>query len=341
VAADPSATVATFQRLLRLRRSLNVVGLSSAALAGIASQMEECSFPRGSVLLGEGDPVTSAFSLVDGEVRVSRRGTVIGRVGAGFALGSRGLLLGKPLGVEFAAETDVSALVVESGRMATILEDYFPLLHEVIRDAAHVNVDLRRRLGPFGAHPPAPAPRPFTFRTRGVVERIMFLRRAGPFQEANVGGLAELADAMRFASLEPGTVLWNAGEPADRIVIPVSGLIECLWDRPGLGPVRFQSTVGVPLGSRESVAGIPRWYRATAETKTEALELGVDELIDIFEDNFEMAMRYLEFLNRASLLWIEQKGAAEDLMDFVASQSERAKPPRSSSTSSGRMRTCP
>lgn len=315
----PSTSVGTFQRLLQLRRTAQVGTLNSAALTEIAAQMEESRLPKGTVLLREEQPVQAAFSLVEGEVSVSRGGELIGRVGPGTGLGARGLLLGAPLGVEIVAETDVLALGVDGGHMVTILEDHFELLHEVIKDAAHLNVDLRRRL----PGPPAllreTDPRLFASGQMDLRARIMFLRQTGPFAHANIGGIAELAEAMRHVTFKAGVTLWKKGDPALRILLPIKGVIGCAWNRLDGEAVRFHSTLGVPLGSRESVAGVPRWYDATAETPVEAFELTADELIDIFEDNFEMAKDYLETLSRTSLSLIKQGGAPSDLLEFVAS----------------------
>ena len=43
-----------------------------------ADNMRERAFPEGAVLAREGEPLASAYLLVQGRVRVSRRGTVLG-----------------------------------------------------------------------------------------------------------------------------------------------------------------------------------------------------------------------------------------------------------------------
>ena len=228
----PSTSVGTFQRLLQLRRTAQVGGLNSAALTEIAAQMEESRLPQGTVLLREEQPVQAAFSLLEGEVSVSRGGELIGRVGPGTGLGARGLLLGAPLGVQIVAETDVLALGLDGGHMVNILEDHFALLHEVIRDAAHLNVDLRRRL----PGPPAPRreidPRLSTSGQMDLLDRILFLRQTGPFAQANIGGIAELAEAMRHVTFKAGVTLWKIGDPAVRILLPATCTTRPLFSQP-------------------------------------------------------------------------------------------------------------
>jgi len=47
------------------------------------------------------------------------------------------------------------------------------------------------------------------------------------------------------------------------------------------------------LGSLDAVAEVPRWFNAVTETPVVALQANMQYLIDVFEDNFAMAMDYL------------------------------------------------
>jgi CRP-like cAMP-binding protein len=74
----------------------------------------------------------------------------------------------------------------------------------------------------------------------------------------------------------------------------VSGEVTCTT--PGgvprnLGP-------GTPLGSIEATAEMPRWYTAVTRTQITALNGPIDGLIDVFEDNFGMAMDYTALMAR-------------------------------------------
>jgi hypothetical protein len=55
---------------------------------------------------------------------------------------------------------------------------------------------------------------------------------------------------------------------------------------------------GTPLGSIEATAEVPRWYDAVTRTQVTALNGPNDGLIDVFEDNFGMAMDYTALMAR-------------------------------------------
>src|SRR5258705_13441271 len=88
-------TLSIFQKMLQLRRG-QTIGPSSTVSEGqlsmIADQMRDRSFEAGTVLLREGEAPFAAYSVVRGRVRVSRRGQVLGEVGAGAAVGVGGIV---------------------------------------------------------------------------------------------------------------------------------------------------------------------------------------------------------------------------------------------------------
>ena len=56
---------------------------------------------------------------------------------------------------------------------------------------------------------------------------------------------------------------------------------------------RLRRQPGHALGSLDAVAEVPRWFDAVTETPVVALQANLQYLIDVFEDNFAMAMDYL------------------------------------------------
>jgi hypothetical protein len=74
---------------------------------------------------------------------------------------------------------------------------------------------------------------------------------------------------------------------------------------------------GRPLGVLESVAGEPRWFDAVAETPGVLIEDDVERLIDLFEDNTDVALDYLAWVSRSTLELIERElGPGRDLLEF-------------------------
>jgi CRP-like cAMP-binding protein len=127
-----------------------------------------------------------------------------------------------------------------------------------------------------------------------LVERIFFMRTSAVFRSASINALAELSRAMTEVRAEPGTTLWNAGDHAGWVSLIVSGEVTCTT--PGGLPQRLGP--GTPLGSLEATAERPRWYSAVAHTQVTALNGPISGLVDVFEDNFAMAMDYTALMAR-------------------------------------------
>jgi CRP-like cAMP-binding protein len=321
---DPALSI--FEKILHLRRR-QTSGVSNAVSAGqlsvVADEMRDRSFKAGSVLLREGEAPVAAYSLVRGYVRVSRRGHVLGEVGPGAAVGIGGIVSRDALGLGAVATTDVLALELDRETLVDIFEDFFPFLLEAIKDTSRRHLDFIRKLKQVPEQLPAIHPEPFLSDRLDFVERLLFLKTpGGPFERSSVDALAEIAQTARYRSIEPGTTLWSEGERAGNACLIVSGTIVCSSSRYD-GPVQFRAERGSAIGALESIAGQPRWHDAVAETHAEVLEHDMDDVIDVFEDNVEMAMDFLAWVSRDALNLIETTlGPGPELLAFFAGSSD-------------------
>jgi len=320
---DP--TLSIFEKILHLRRaraSRAPGAISTGQLSVVAGEMRDTSFKAGSVLLREGEAPVAAYSLVRGRVRVSRRGEALGEVGPGAAVGIGGIVSRDALGVGAVATTDVLALELDREILADIFEDHFPLLLDAITDASRRHLDFIRRLKQVPNQLPAIHPEPSLFDRLDFVERLLLLKTpGGPFERSSIDALAEIAQRARYRSIEPGTTLWNEGEPAGDVCLIVSGTIACSSSRDD-GPVEFRAGRGNAIGALESFAGQPRWHDAIAETHAEVLEHDVDDVIDVLEDNVEMAMDFLAWVSSDALSLIETTlGPGPELLEFFTGSS--------------------
>jgi CRP-like cAMP-binding protein len=321
---DP--TLSIFEKILHLRRG-QASGVSSAVSAGqlsvVADQMRDRSFKAGSVLMREGEAPLAAYSLVRGRVRVSRRGQVLGEVGPGAAVGVGGIISRDTLGLGAVAMTDVLALELDRETLVDIFEDFFPFLLEAIKDSSRRHLDFIRRMKQVPDPLPAIHPEPFLLDRLDFVERLLFLKMpGGPFERSSVDALAEVAQRARYRSVEPGTTLWREGDHAGDACLIVRGTIACSSSRDD-GPVQFRARPGIAIGALESIAGQPRWHDAVAETQAEVLEYDVDDLIDVFEDNVEMATDFLAWVSSDALKLIETTlGPGPELLAFFTGSSE-------------------
>jgi hypothetical protein len=179
--------------------------------------------------------------------------------------------------------------------MFDILEDIFGILHHVLREIGRQLIEIvARQPNPWAHIPIAPDPGLAGPRELDLVERIFFMRNSTPFRRASINALAELSRGFTEVRTEPGTTLWTAGDPAGWVSLVVSGEVTCTTP----GGVPQQLGPGTPLGSLEATAERPRWYTAVTRTPVTALNGPISGLIDVFEDNFGMAMDYTALMAR-------------------------------------------
>lgn len=287
--------------MLLLRRTRSIGDLPGPQLAVIAEAARERFFPRGSVLLREGEPAEAIHYVVEGKVRASLKGHDLGLAGPGAAVGALGVLTRDEHGLEAVAETDVLTLEQDIDAVFEILEDNFPILRHLLQDFCRQMIDsvVNGPIVPLTVPQAAAGPQG---RDLDLVDRIFILRRAPPFARSSLNALAELARAMVEVSFEPGVRLWRVGEPARSLVLLVSGTVRCTpANRPS-----FVSGPGWPLGGVEAIGATTRWYEPVTETPVVGLSGDVEILYDVLEDNFQMAMDYLSTMGRAWLRSMER-----------------------------------
>lgn len=292
-------TVSSLERLLYLKKAPAFSSLPASELSVIAEVAQERFFPAGSALLREGESIGAVYFVVEGSIVLRRRGALVGKVGAGAALGGLALFARDPEGVEAVAEADTLTLELEADALLEVFEDRFAILLHIMRDLCRQLIDAHVRTGVDPTSTlPLGGPVPLPTRELDLVERIFFLRRMPVFRESSVNVLFELSRALTEVRFAPGITLWEAGDPALGIFAIVSGEVA---GRIGGNGLDFRAGPGVPLGALESVAEVPRWYDAVTTTEVVALSANAEALLDVFEDNHEMAMDYMAIVARARL----------------------------------------
>jgi CRP-like cAMP-binding protein len=193
------------------------------------------------------------------------------------------------MGLGVAAVTDVLALQLDADTLVGILGDQFPLVHRAIGGATRRLLALVRRLpGPGPESSRLLGPRP-PGRLMNLVEVLLHLRTPGvPFERSSIDALAELAGKATQVAFEPGQTFWRHGERARRLGLIVDGSVACTAALDGT-TASFRLGPGRPLGVVEALAGERRWHDAVAETAGVLIELDVEDLIDMFEDNVDIA----------------------------------------------------
>jgi CRP-like cAMP-binding protein len=281
---------ATFARILTLKRAGFLRGLPTQQLTAVAELAVERFVPQGRHLLREGEPVPAVYVLVDGQAHVTRKGRHMSLRGPGETIGSLCFLAKDAHGVAAVAATDVVAYELDGDALLEVFEEHFPILHHALREMARMCLELM-------SSAPLPLVAPFlpvletpsVSREPDLVERILVLRRAGVFTHASINALAELSQGMAHVSYPAEIKLWDPGEPSGSLLLILGGSARLTM----AGGAEFVAGPGFPLGAMESLAERPRWYAAETLTRLEALHGTTEGLIDIIEDNPEMALSYL------------------------------------------------
>jgi CRP-like cAMP-binding protein len=292
--------------MLHLKRVPLLAGLPSGEIAVLADAAEERLFPRGAIVLREGEPVGSIHFVVSGSLATSRRGQRAGLVGPGGGVGGLALFARDPLGSQVVAAEETLTLELEADAVLEVLEDRFPILHHVLRETSRRAVDLlaRFRLDPTAGIPQGPVVGREAAEV-DLVDRIFFLRRLTVFRRSSITALANLARAVAQVRFEPGVTLWREGDPSPGIFLVGSGSLRAT----SASGLSFLPGPGFPLGALEAVAERPRWYSVVTETPVMALQAHTGALVDVFEDNFEMVMDYLSVVARSTLRVLDWSAA--------------------------------
>jgi len=108
-------------------------------LAHVAAVARENAYSAGSVLFREGDAPLSLFVLLDGKIRLERRGKVFAEAVAGEPLGTWSLFIDRP--------RRATAHVVEQARMLVLdRDDFYEVLAEQVEVTRSLVQDLVSRL---------------------------------------------------------------------------------------------------------------------------------------------------------------------------------------------------
>jgi CRP/FNR family transcriptional regulator, cyclic AMP receptor protein len=92
-------------------------------LLRIASLADQTTFPKGAVLMKEGEPGREAFVLASGTVDATIRGKKVNTLKAGAIVGELSLLDHGPRTATITAASDVEALVLDPASFRSLMHD--------------------------------------------------------------------------------------------------------------------------------------------------------------------------------------------------------------------------
>ncbi len=297
------------ERVIRLRNVPTLAALPPAELAQVAQALRTRTFQAGDMLTREDEPPRAFFLLTSGTVSMRRKGQRVGTITAPGGVGFLSMLARTAGGTACVAETYTEAYEVRVEVMDDIFEDNFQVLLATIRWVAErLIAENRQQRRPPPYMPPTDGLHKLIGeRELGVIEKILLVRRMRAFTEANVNSLASLAQRMVERRVPAGEVLWRPDEPSDRSFFIVRGMCDITWND---GQVRQEVGPGYVLGGAESLCAYPRWNTLTSREPAILLVGNREALIEAFEDDFELAMRFLSALSTLLMGFGDRKAEA-------------------------------
>jgi CRP-like cAMP-binding protein len=300
------------ERLLRLRGVPVFRGMTAPELAPLAATMRSATFEKGDILLREDEPPRAFHMLVTGAVTMRRRGRKIRTITAPGGVGFLSLLARTSGGTEAIADAHTESFELRADAIDEMFEDHFPVVLGTIRWITE------RLIAENLVQPPPPyVPNKEGWehligdRELGMVERIFLLRRTVAFKNANVNSMARLARDMTEERHPEGKLIWQRGDPADASIFVVKGRLELEWNEPVSGAKQTQTVgPGFVVGGAESLAHTQRWNDLRTIDPVIFLRGSREALIDMFEDDLEVALKFMSTIASFLLLQWDRKAEA-------------------------------
>lgn len=303
---SPERRGAVLERVLLLRTFAPFVDLAPSHLAAMAEMAEDRFYPAGAEIQPEGVPVRHVHYLLSGEVEIRRRGQVVRTLGERSVIGGLDALARVQSASQVVARSDVTAFSFSQEDQRDVFEDDFEVLIGIMRSVARGYLEARRAAGGDGGFRPDDESAPMPRAPLGLVDKLAFLRRTGPYNEARLEAVAELARESPEVRIAAGERLWRAGDPSGSSLVIVAGVVAGAADG---GRQRFRFSTGSIVGGLDSLAAVPRWFDAEALTEVAAIQVSYGVLLDLLEDHTEMAMDLLRVL-ASGVLALRERNAA-------------------------------
>lgn len=300
------------ERLLYLRSLPAGSELSPDLLLQLASQATEQTYDAEALVARQDEPITRILFVMHGTATLRQDDLVLGLARPPGAVGVLPLLAGVELPFDLRAETDLVTLEVDAEAYLELIEDHFELWLALLRVTyARLLAHQQRHPQLFTSGHPFFTTSPLA-RSPGLVDRILMMRRSGLFGPSSVNALAEVAQQLELVSLDAAQTLYQDGDASDAIYVLFAGALEFQATSDGS---RTRIEPGASFGGPEALAERPRWGTVVALAPSHLLRLSVEILLDVMEDNTEMALAYLQTVSRALLELDLAQRKGERLMD--------------------------
>jgi CRP-like cAMP-binding protein len=131
----------------------------------------------------------------------------------------------------------------------------------------------------------------------GRIEQIRSLRSLFGLQSVSTAALAALAAHATPIRIPKGVELATEGQPVDELYIVIEGELATSRGGKQLGVFGARSAVGALAAFAHDMYG----YRCVATRETVALAMRAEEVLEVFEDHFEMLLTVVRAVARESI----------------------------------------
>lgn len=297
------------ERAIYLRSIPVAAELPPTVLHAVAACCTEREFAAGELLMHAGKPVKALELLTEGSLKLERGGRTVGKLLPPQSIGFLNIVARTDGSYDAIAEAPVRALELPAERLYDLLEDHFSLLEATLHYLADRLLYEMQDL-PEEALSMAPVTIPIAIPDRplNLVEKVFFLRCMSAYKRANVNSLTVIAEQMAEIRKPAGAELWRAGDEAPWSLFLVAGTVRN--ETPDGRTFRYGP--GTAVGGTETLARKGRWYSTWAETDVVGLRGSPDQLLDLLEDNFDIASDLISAIagGLAALLARKAEGGA-------------------------------
>jgi len=239
--------------------------LPTDAFVSLAARLVLHRFPKGAVLVSQGDAGASFFALSSGRVRVERADpegepVPLTVLLAGSFFGEMALLSGEPRAASVVAEEECEVLEIRAD-----------VLLELAREHPQVVESLAR------------------FYRRRLLANAMALSPL--FRPFNRDERAELMGRFRTREVQPGTAVITEGEPSDGLYVVLTGSLEVWKKRDGGPALAARLREGDLFGEMSCLQKGPASATVTAARRSVLLKLPrsqFDELVVTYPQILEL-----------------------------------------------------
>lgn len=278
------------ERLVHLRTMPSVGVLASDGLSYLAQRSKERHWGKGDRVYQADRPVDRVHFVVEGSIRVIQEGKRLLDCQPPWAIGFGPVLSDSQIPQLAIALEDSVTFELSRADLLELMETDFDFLSSGIRVNSRQMLEYQQRLENSGnLERSVPDEVPYPSEPIDLVQRLT-LTRYGPYEDCNIASLLELVRIQKEVRVPAGTRLWEIGDDAPWGILIVYGVVACEDANR-----KFRMGPRGVLGLFEANGRLPRSYTATTETDLVALRMDADQVLDVFEDNYSLAINYLKF----------------------------------------------